>query len=352
MANKRVFYAIYQVGITTPGSTTFTPVHGVQSLGITTTFNLEQVFELGQVSIYANIENIPEVEVTIEKVLDGYCPVYLLATQGAPTATLVGRANQQCTLGASIFSDQQDASSGTPLSQVTMSGMFVSSVSYSITVDGNATEAVTLVGNNKSWNSSGSGYTFTGAFTDTDAPIGLGGVNRRQHVLFDSTASTLDVNNQAADLLTTILPPDIPGISSSGTNNRNADGTMSAKLQSFSANVNLGRDEIFELGNKAQYTRYAVLPAEVTSEIGIISLKGDLVNAVATGDNTVDRSINFALKEGLRLNLGTKNRLVSTNMNGADAQGGNQTITFNYRTFSSFTCTHTGDVTVALRPAG
>ena len=76
--NNRVYYAIQQVGIAagSRGNNNFTPVHGVQSVGITTTFNLEQVFELGQISIYENVEGTPDVEVTMSKVLDGYIPLY------------------------------------------------------------------------------------------------------------------------------------------------------------------------------------------------------------------------------------------------------------------------------------
>lgn len=345
--NNRIFYAIQQVGIAPLGSTTFNPVHGVQSVGVTTSFNLEQAFELGQISIYQNIENIPEVEVTLERVLDGYCPAYLLATQGAPTASLAGRANQSCNVAMSIFSDQQDAASGTPITQAFMSGMFFSSVSYSLQVDGNATENLTLVGNNKLWLTSG--FTFTGAFADNDAPIAVGGISRRQHVLFDTVVSTLDVNGQVNDPTVTILPPDIAGISASGTNQRRADGTFNCKVQSFNASVNLGRDEIFELGNKAQYTRYASFPAEVTSEITAIALSGDMVNAVATGINTLDRTINFAVAEGTKIFLGNRNRLVSANMGGGDAQGGNTTITYNFRNYNDFTIRASGDVTTALR---
>ena len=60
--NNRVFYAIQQFSLTPDGevvsngvSTNTVVLHGIQSVGITTTFNLEQVFELGQLAIYENI---------------------------------------------------------------------------------------------------------------------------------------------------------------------------------------------------------------------------------------------------------------------------------------------------------
>jgi len=73
--NNRIFYACQMVGLHemgTDGADSHVVAHGVQSIGITTNFNLEQAFELGQIQIYENIEGLPDVEVTMEKVLDGY----------------------------------------------------------------------------------------------------------------------------------------------------------------------------------------------------------------------------------------------------------------------------------------
>ena len=67
--NNRIYYAIQQVKLGFGDNKQV--VHGLQSAGITTNFNLEQVFEMGQLAIYQNVENIPEIEVTLNKVLDG-----------------------------------------------------------------------------------------------------------------------------------------------------------------------------------------------------------------------------------------------------------------------------------------
>jgi len=80
MANNRIYYAIQQVELGHAGGKE--AVHGLQSAGITTNFNLEQVFELGQLSIYQNVEGIPDIEVALNKVLDGYPLIYVLATEG------------------------------------------------------------------------------------------------------------------------------------------------------------------------------------------------------------------------------------------------------------------------------
>ena len=59
-ANDRVFYAWQGVAIQNAGKNLqVVPtemIHGLQSVGVTTNFNLEQAFELGQIEIYENIE--------------------------------------------------------------------------------------------------------------------------------------------------------------------------------------------------------------------------------------------------------------------------------------------------------
>ncbi len=57
--NDRIFYACQAVAITNQGDDIVAApdlVHGLQSVGMTTNFNLEQAFELGQIEIYENIE--------------------------------------------------------------------------------------------------------------------------------------------------------------------------------------------------------------------------------------------------------------------------------------------------------
>ena len=69
--NDRIFYPTQQVGIKADGAGAYVAVHGAQSISVSTTFNLEEAFELGQLAIYDNIEEIPDVEISMTKVLDG-----------------------------------------------------------------------------------------------------------------------------------------------------------------------------------------------------------------------------------------------------------------------------------------
>ena len=291
--------------------------------------------------------------------MDGYPSFYHLATRGASSATLSGRATQKCIVGLSIFDDAQDAASGTPLSQCTMSGMSVSSIAYSFPVDGNFTEQLTLVGNDKVWNTS-IPFTFSGVFNNQDFPVsiaGSGGVNRREDMLFDYTTNTVDVNGHVADDHATVLPGGlyggIPGISSSGTNNALSDGYYTAKIQNINVSCDLGREELFQLGKRTPYFRFVPFPVEVTCEIECISTDGDRISGTeagvaGNGNNLADKSIRIACREGLRLNLGTKNKLQSSTQNGGDTGGGNVTTTYTYRNFNDLISQAWHDPTTAI----
>lgn len=344
--NNRIYWACQGVGISPQDSVSFAGVHGLQSIGITTTFNLEQVFEIGQLAIYENIEDIPDIEVTMEKVLDGYPLLYHLATKGASGNTLAARSTKKCNIALNIYDDTYEAASGVPQAEVIMSGMYVSSVSYTIPVDGNATEAVTFVGNNKAWRTSNfllSGTVLgppAAGFDEPAAIAGSGGVQRRENLIWGTGGGANSY---------TILPTEVEGISSSGTNDQTTAGAYDAHVQTVSVSVDLGREALNELGRKGPYFRYVNFPVEVTTEIELTSAQGDRIDATeaglnGTGENLIDQSIFIAMDEGLRLNLGSKNKLASVNYGGADAGGGNATVTYSYTTFNDFTVTHPADV--------
>lgn len=338
--NNRIYWACQGVGISPQDSASFVGVHGLQSIGITTTFNLEQVFEIGQLSIYENIEDIPDIEVTMEKVLDGHPLLYHLATKGSSGNTLAARSTKKCNIVLNIYDDTYEAASGTPQAEVLMSGMYISSVSYTMPVDGNCTEAVTFVGNNKAWRTSGfllSGTVLGPAAAGYDAPRLIdasGGVQRRENVLFAGSTGNY-----------TKLPSEVEGISPSGTNNQDGAGNYSAHLQSLSVSVDLGREALNELGRKGPYFRYVNFPVEVSTEIEVLSSRGDRIDATeaglgGSGINLRDQSIFIALQDGTRIDLGSKNKLATVNYGGADAGGGNATVTYSYVTYNDFTVTH------------
>ena len=369
MANKRIYYAVHQVGLkpnSTPGAS-FTEIHGTQSAGMATNFNLNQVFELGQQAIYENIEDLPDVEISLNKVLDGYPLIYHLATYDAASPTLAGRSNAKSIFGLAIFADTDEAAAGTASSVCEASGVFVSSLSYNIPLDDSMNEDVTLVGNNKVWandpkitNPNITDPSFDGAFAgNNDAPVGVGGVNRRENLIFAfNGAEGVDLNGMVADVNATILPPDVFGITTSGTNELSLEDNelvYGAHLTSITVSTDLGREEINELGRKGPYHRVVTFPIEVTCDIEVTSTSGDMVSAVeagilgdgsdacVAGTNLLDRTIRISTCEGTRLYLGIRNKLSSVNYSGGDSGGGNVSVTYSFTTFNDLTVMHSGD---------
>jgi hypothetical protein len=330
---------------TTAGAGTAVIMNGVQSVGITTTFNLEQVFELGQLSIYENLENVPDIEVTVERVLDGTTLCYAAASPNSfkradgdivlSQGGLVAGANDRCDVLLAIYSDTATkAGDAVPKSQVYMSGMYVSSVSYTVPVDGNATESVTLVGNSKAWlnhdtygwavaagaaGSWGTGLGNTDLDFGTDSPLATNGVQRRQEF----------------DLANCKIPGDIPNTTAdSSIGNAITLGVPDVHMQNWTMSADFGREQIFELGRKGPYHRYVTFPVEITSEFEVLSTSGDLVGADEQADNLINRNILIALSDGTKFDLGGKNKLQSVGYTGGDTGGGNVSMTFSYSTFN------------------
>ncbi len=338
MPNYRVYYPIHYVALGSEGAAGagYRPIHGLQSVGMTTTFNLEQVFELGQLDIYENVENLPNVEMTLEKVLDGQPLIYHLATPTATARNLANRSNVKCDAVLSIFSDSQDNSSGTPLTQAYCSGMYVNALTYTLPVQGQCRESVTLVGNDKLWRTSG--FAFSGHFNGTDAPSGH--IQRREDV---------KMGNAAAG--GSIWPTIIPGITVTGGSGYNIQtaGQFGAHIQDVTISVSLGREDLLELGRKKPYYRYATFPTAVDTTINISpggATPGDMVNALSEATNLTNEPIVIRLTDGTLFDLGNKNKLQSTTYSGGDSGGGIATVAYAFQNFNKL------DVYSPVDPAG
>jgi hypothetical protein len=352
--NNRIFYACQAVGFGTYDQNQDTPdplvaAHGVQSVGINTTFNLEQAFELGQISIYENIEGLPDVEVTVEKVLDGYPLLYHLATSGvnfatSPTFSLVERAKERCNVALGIYPDDEVAVSGAAKVEVFMSGMYINSLNYTLPTDGNFTESITLVGNSKrwytspiAWNSSNSNMAPSFKYGG-DFPIGSGGIQRRENVVMSSSVIPVSIYDVSQTGYYTFLSTG--SIDSMRGNNWNSTDTNRpmnrprAHIQNITISTDFGREDILELGHKEPYYRSAAFPVEVTSEFEVIAISGDFINVYSNGNSTSVEPILIVLTDGTTFNLGGNNRLSSVNYTGGDAGGGNATITYSFSTFN------------------
>lgn len=341
---QRTWWAVQAVGTKPDGDTgAYTEIHGLQSVGMNANFNLQNFFELGQAAIYEAVEDLPEIEVTMEKKLDGYPLMYHLVTEGAPSNTLAGRSNQRCILALSVFGDTQDAASGTPLVTAHASGMYCNSVSYTFSVDDAFTENVTLVGNNivhKAGGDSIYGSTFAGTiFDNTDEPLaitGSGGIQFREDFLYGSG--------------NTRLPRQIPGVGLSGYVVADTDGQYPVHATSVSVSFDLNRENKNELGRKGPYARTVGFPVEVSTEITIVALSGVMIDAteegaLGNGTNLQNEYILIKSREGIEIDLGDKNKLQSWSRSGGDAGGGDAEITFSYVGNNICVVTHPQDPT-------
>jgi hypothetical protein len=148
--NQRVFYATQGVAVGDIGASNVIDsfpgdgaslidgdgkvmiIHGLQSVGVTTNFNLEGIFELGQLSLYENYEEIPEIEMTLEKLLDGYSLVYHCGTVDATNPTLTGRsqarADVRMVIGYETEANIQTGGNNSGVAELYCSGMYISSV--------------------------------------------------------------------------------------------------------------------------------------------------------------------------------------------------------------------------------
>ena len=319
--NDRIFYAVQAVAIVPEGAaiTADAIARGVQSVGLNANFTLDQVFETGQLAIYANIEDVADVEVTMEKVIDGHPLLFNLASNGLCKTNLVAASKNKSDVYLAVFQDTDiDASDANPTNVCWNSGMYTSSVSYNYSVDGNATESVTLVGNERFWNDAANetGVTAESRWTGYD-PWGSvqgpqSGVVRRVDV--DLSESTL------------------PGIVKSQGGDKTGDNNF--HIQSISVSCDFGQENINELGRFGPYAKFTSFPIEVTCDFEVIATSGDLQTVSGNGTNLTGEPIVIKDNSGTILNLGTSNKLSSVSYSGADTGGGNATVSYSYTNFN------------------
>lgn len=324
--NDRIFYACKAVVIAAPTGTdpgTGGIVRGLQSVGMNSNFTLEQVFEIGQLEIYENIEDIADVEVTLEKVIDGEKLIYNLASNGLCKTDLVAAAKSRSDVYLAIFDDATSNATGTARNVCWNSGMYISSVSYSYSVDGNATESVTMVGNDKFWNNDANqtGDTATAQFSAglTDGQFGTdtpaSGVVRRKNVDLEGSTLPAIVKSQLGD--------DDTGLGGG------------YHIQSVSVSADFGQENILELGRYGPYAKFTSFPIEVTSEFEVIATSGDVKSVSGAAENLTNEPITIKDTAGTILTLGTKNKLSSVSYSGGDTGGGNATVSYSFSNFNS-----------------
>lgn len=323
--NDRIFYACQAVAITPTGVDPAAThiVRGLQSVGMNSTFTLDQVFEIGQLELYENIEDVSDTEVSLEKVIDGEKLIFNLTSNGKCKTDLVGAAKSRCDVYVAIYDDGTANATGAVRNVCWNSGMYVSNVSYNYSVDGNATESVTLVGNDKFWNAdTGGPATAYARWVAAGSPLATGfntdtpasGVVRR--VNFDVAGSTIPeiVNSQRGDL------------------------ANSTHIQSISVSADFGQENILELGRLGPYAKFTAFPIEVTCEFEVIATSGDL-KSVSGSNKNLGAGDSIVLRDtaGTVINLGSKNKLTAISYSGGDTGGGNATVTYSFSNYNNLT---------------
>lgn len=310
MPNNRIFYASHAVEVN--GTT----VGGAQSVGVNTNFNLEQVFQLGRIAVYDNLSVDPEVEVTVNKALDGRKLIWSLA-RGNNNAALVASANDTSNIQVGVGADT-NAVLAANTSTITMTGCFVNSLNYTFPVEGNFTEEVTFVGSHKS-----AAGAVTAPAGTSPAPAPNGHVLRRQNVMMGSST----------------LPAAVDG----------------KRLSSVSISTSFNREKMFTLGQFSPYHRFVNFPIEVTVTFDVIagdigndaSLLFDTINTECTGraDAREQILIQLCKSDGATaytFDLGSGCSLQSVNYSGGDTGGGNVTETYTYISYNELTVTDSG----------
>lgn len=379
--NNRVYFATHSIALkSNGGALTFATGHtlrGGQSVGITSNFNITPLFSLGYLPVYENLEGIPDVEVNIQKALDGWPLAYHLATTAATAPDLAGRSVARCDIGLAVYPDTNTFASGTPQAVCAISGAYVNSVAYNFSTDGSFTEDTSYVANDKIWTLAPGTATGTPNYGESDlvtmptitwnahlpaslSPVAVGGVAQSEDFLWDLPTGTLtaDENGAVNHADCTVLPTEIQGITLSGTNPQQEGlDVRSAHIQSASVSVSFNRESITELGRRGPYSRTIQFPVEVTAEFTSTTSQGDLVSHTERGifgsttgalcsaanENLRNRTIRLCTCEGTRIYLGRKNKLSSVNYAGGDAGGGNVTVTYSYSTQNDFTVVHQRD---------
>ena len=305
MANDRTFYACQAVamaiqasGGATPASGTYQFIKGVQSVGINSNFEFDQLYELGQIEVYDTVAKMPKIEVTIEKVLDEFISPYTIMATGT---TLMMDSKSYATVQFALWSDLANAS-GAALRSVKCKDMVVNSVSYTFPIDGPCKESITLGGFAAEWTA--------GAFAATGSlPYGAGSG-------------------------TILMRKDVSATLPQG----------SSRAQSITLSVDLGREDLMELGQYKPYARVPNYPVEVTAEVEYLANENTVPSFTVTEDSTelpiTDAQISLTAGK-YTVALGNKCFCKSVTYGGGDAGGGNATVKYSYATYNTFNAHYT-----------
>lgn len=342
--SNRVYYAVQRAVLcrsNTDGSNDFATSGGypgafsslIQSVGVSTSLDYEQLFELGRLQIFNNIEGIPSVEITVERALAVYnsnapnTPADIDAVYAS--GTLWNMAGGSVTAaGGKRFNLMMEVSDDVTLSRekfVYCTGLYMNNYTLNFNLEGASTESATFVGNHIDWNGTSTDLTAKSvALTQLDSLT-----TKHRIAPFSGNADVTGADNAQQGGASII----------DRSTFTSASGIGLTRLQSVTFSVSMDREDLLALGSKTPYYKAANFPVETTLEIEYYADKDD--NGVDIEQNKIDAgcdvgsTINNAdVKAGNRtFTFGTMN-WTGTSYSGGDAGGGNATITYSYQGFN------------------
>ena len=274
---NRVFYACHGVSIN--GG----PVQGAQSVAMNTTFNLEPVFQLGQLTPIDVLSIQPSVEATVTRAIIGSSII------SGNFEEWVCDATHTVVIGIGDDCSPLLTSGG---SGMTLSGAGISGATWTFTAEGIFTEEISFTGDSKT----------------------VGGA-----------VAIPELHNANPE-----FRPHFGGVSVGGS------GFSGGNLNSVTVTANIGREQLYALGQYKAVTNHASLPAEITYEIETIATGGDGVGVsieeLGCGGqvNTVPISVSSC-----GVTLSSKHAaFAGVSYGGGDTGGGNATITYTYTAYN------------------
>lgn len=284
---NRVFYACHAVAV----NGAF--VRGAQSVGMNTTFDLEPVFQLGQLKQIDTVTLAPQVEITVSRALENGSTIL----NGDFEGIFEPAENTICV----SVGDDTSPLLQSPSSHIYCTGAGVTGVTYNFPVDGIFTEEVSYLAYAKQ---AGGCAVTAEEIEDDDGQI----VATRQY--YQGGAPSIV--------------------------------TSAGNLTNVTISTSPGREFMYKLGEYKAFHSYVNTPAEVTVEFEVTATSTDNIGWVEaqacagpTGAAFTSQDISLSIC-GSSFSM-EKCKLSNITYGGGDTGGGNATINFTYTTFNSLT---------------
>lgn len=259
---------------------------GMISAGFSTSAEYTPVFELGRLAMYDIVDGVTAVEVTVERYLGANGQTLWGTVTGNSLASAIS-VRPKVDLVA--VDDTQLACPGapTPVAFLRATGLYITNFSVNYPLDGAATETMQ----------------FTGTHMDASA-------NTFADAIKDGT-SLAAYSDDGSQVVTRV--------------------DLTGGYQSVTANVSIGREDLFQFGSVAAFHKAPTFPVESTMTFESLAVGGTAGPAAAGGAASLQSFDRVSISSAF---------LTSSEYTGGSATGGNATITYTYTGYNDFSCTN------------